>query len=446
MRGRWIGVCLLLLAAVDAQHAQAQDLTLTATAGLDGVSRPGRWTPIRVSVENRGTDVDGTLIVEWGTARLTQAVALPAPSRRDFELYIRSDDARDVIVVRLESSGRVVRTTEVAVRLAGTDERITACIGSPAPVAGEPLDCTLALSPAGLPRSWRGYDAVDRVEAGPAVLDVAGERQRALDLWRRMRQVEEAGNTAPASGGVPPPTAPTRRVRTTLAMYVLVVSGIGLVVRRRRGAVRSAVIAGVVIAGSAAAVATGRATPIMIRHATVLQQFDGAPDAILHSRAVVELPSHDEFAIRPSLADAALDGRLSREDALEQRFDVDGYPVLSGNFGLGAAKPFSLEASGNMRVLDVAREQGTTRVVNASAHALRECEFPSGFSVRTLESFPPGAHVEAAEPITGNDPIVACRFSGLPLDFVDTSRPVVTDGTSIAVYHLIPDGPGDDPR
>ena len=447
MRGRWIGACLLV-AALDAQYAGAQDLTLTATAGLDGVGRPGRWAPVRVTVENQGADVNGALVIEWGTTRLTHAVALPAPSRRDFELYIRSDDARDVIGVRLESSGRVVKTTEAPVRLAGNDERLTACVGSPVSPSGEPVDCSLALSPAGLPRSWRGYDAVDRVEVSSASLDLAGEPRRALDLWRRVRQVEEAGNAAPASGLVPPPMAPARRVRSTLAMYVVAISGIGLLVRRRsrRGAVRYAVIAGAVMAGSAAALATGWSAPVVIRHATLLEQFDGAAGGILRSRASLEFPADGEFAIRPSLADTALDARPTREEPLEQRFDVEGYPVVSGRFGLGATQPVAIEASGDMRVLDIAREQGMTRVVNASAHELRDCEFPPGFPVRTLESLPPGGYIETAAPISGSDPIVTCRFSGVPLDFIDTSRPVVTDGTTIAVYHLLPAGTSDDPR
>jgi hypothetical protein len=439
VRGGRIGACLLLLAALSAPHAAAQDLTLTATAGLDGLGRPRRWAPVHVTVDNRGTDVSGTLVVEWGTTRLTQAVAVPAPSRRDFELYIRSDDARDVIVVRLESSGRVVSTTEVPVRLAGIDERLTACVGSPSSTGSESVECSLALSPAALPRSWRGYDAVDRVEVGPGSLDVAGERRNALELWRRVRQVEDAGNAAPASGLVPPATVPADRVRTTLALYVVAISGIGFgVIRRRsrRGLLRYALIGGVVIAGSAAAMATGGSTPVTIRHATVVQQFDGAPGAILQSRPMAEFPASGDYAIRPSLSDTAFDSRRGREDPLEQQFDVEGYPLVSGRYGLGGTQAFSIEAAGDVRVLDVVREQGTTRVVNVSAYELRDCEFPSGFPERSLGSFPPGAHVETTQPITGSDPVVACRFSGVPLDFTETSRPVVTDGTTIAVYHL----------
>lgn len=448
MKGRWIGACLLCLTALPAQHAAAQDLTLIATAGLDGLGRPGRWAPVRVTIDNRATDVSGALVVEWGTTRVTRAVALPAPSRRDFELYVRTSDARDVIVVRLESSGRVVNAIEVPVRIAGTDERITACIGSPASATDERVECSLALSTAALPRSWRGYDAVDQVETGPLPFDLAEDQREALELWRVVRLVEDAGNAAPASGLIPLATVPALRVRSTLVIYVLAIGAIGLTVRRgsRRGAVRYAVTAGVVIAGSAAALATGRSTPVTVRHATVLQQFDGASGALVQSRAVVEFPSDGEFSIRPSLADGTIDRRRTGEDRLEQQFDLDGYPVVSGRFGLGATQAFSIEASGEVHVLDVAREQGMTRVANVSSHDLHDCEFPSGFSVRTRESLRPGAHVEAAEPITGSDPIVTCRFSGLPLDFVDADRPVVTDGTTTVVYHLPSAGATDDPR
>jgi hypothetical protein len=228
-------------------------------------------------------------------------------------------------------------------------------------------------------------------------------------------------------------------------MYVAALGCIGLIVRRRprRGVVRYLFIAAVVIAGSVAALAAGRSTPITIRHATVLQQFDGAAGGILQSRAMAEFPVNSDFAIRPSLMDTAFDLRPGRDVPLEQRFDADGYPVITGRFGLGGTQPFTIEASGDLQVFEVARVQGTTRVVNASAFELRGCEFPSGFSERTLESFPSGAQIEAAEPIAGADPMVACRFARLPLDFSDANRPVVTDGTTIAVYHL---QPADDPR
>jgi hypothetical protein len=438
VRGGRIGACLLLLAALGAPHAAAQDLTLTATAGLDGLGRPGRWAPVHVTVDNRGTDITGALVVEWGRTRLRHAVAVPSPSRRDFELYIRSNDARDVIVVRLESSGRVVGATEVPMRLAGFDERITACIGSSSS-AGTESACSVSLSPAALPRSWRGYDAVDRIEVATGALNFAGEPRHAVELWRRVRQIEDAGNTAPASGLVPPARSPADRVGTTLALYLAAISGIGFAAirrRSRRGVRRYALTAGVVLAGSAAAMAAGRFTPITIRHATVLQQFDGVPGAILQSRAMAEFPANGNFAIRPSLPDTAFDTRRGREDPLEQPFDADGYPLISGRYGLGSTQDFSIEAAGGVRVLDIVREQSSTRVVNVSRYELRDCEFPSGFPERVLGSFPPNAHVETAEPITGSDPIVACRFSGLPLDFSDPSRPVVTNGTTIAVYHL----------
>jgi hypothetical protein len=151
---------------------------------------------------------------------------------------------------------------------------------------------------------------------------------------------------------------------------------------------------------------------------------------------MAEFPASGNFAIRPSLPDTAFDTRRGREDPLEQPFDADGYPLVSGRYGLGSTQAFSIEAAGGVRVLDIVRAQGSTRVVNVSRYELRDCEFPSGFPERVLGSFPPNAHVETAEPITGSDPIVACRFSGLPLDFSDPSRPVVTNGTTIAVYHL----------
>src|SRR5437667_9546074 len=92
---------LLLLAGLVVRPAQADPtVTVKASAGLGGLCRPGRWTPVRVDVETRGEAAStgvaaGEIIVEWGDARVRRAITLASPSHKQVELYIRTADARD---------------------------------------------------------------------------------------------------------------------------------------------------------------------------------------------------------------------------------------------------------------------------------------------------------------------------------------------------------------
>src|SRR5260370_32827790 len=99
-------VLLLLLAAFGAGPAQAdQTVTLKAGAGLGGLCRPGRWTPVRVDVDAHGQASGevwaGEIVVEWGDAHIHRTISLASPSHKHFEVYIRTVDARHSMTVRL---------------------------------------------------------------------------------------------------------------------------------------------------------------------------------------------------------------------------------------------------------------------------------------------------------------------------------------------------------
>ena len=75
-------ILLLLLTAPAARAAAAdQTVTLKAGAGLGGLCRPGRWTPVRVDVDARGSSVSDVvatreIVVEWGDARVRRTISL----------------------------------------------------------------------------------------------------------------------------------------------------------------------------------------------------------------------------------------------------------------------------------------------------------------------------------------------------------------------------------
>src|SRR5262245_50135940 len=105
----------------------AGDLRLTADAGLGGISRPGRWTPVRVAIENAAGDVEGELVIEWGNTRLHRELTLVAPSRSNLELYVRTQDVRAAITVSVVSHETTVATVDTPIRMNG-DAPLVVCV------------------------------------------------------------------------------------------------------------------------------------------------------------------------------------------------------------------------------------------------------------------------------------------------------------------------------
>src|SRR6266542_1280502 len=75
----------LLLAT--ASTADAQGVSLQASAGLAGHVKPGRWTSVLVDVSSASRPISGELVVEWGPTRLQRTVTLSPGNARHFELY-----------------------------------------------------------------------------------------------------------------------------------------------------------------------------------------------------------------------------------------------------------------------------------------------------------------------------------------------------------------------
>ena len=173
--------------------AYAGTLTVTAQAGLGGLGRTGRWTPLHVSIDNTDRDVAGDIVVSWGDAVVRRAFTLGHPARTDVVLYIRSADVRDLVSVRLESNGTALQSVDVPIRLQPPDEDVTLCVG--ASNLTEPGGvCAATVTAAALPRSMWGYDAVDHLRWDGAAQDALdGEQRMALTRWMAKRALEDAG-------------------------------------------------------------------------------------------------------------------------------------------------------------------------------------------------------------------------------------------------------------
>src|SRR5688500_12060653 len=95
---------------------------LRAEAGLGGFARPGRWTPVRIELDNQARDLTADVVVEWGDTRLHRPIDLPAPSRTALELYVRTADARGSVVVRILANGETVASIDVPIRIVSEED------------------------------------------------------------------------------------------------------------------------------------------------------------------------------------------------------------------------------------------------------------------------------------------------------------------------------------
>lgn len=437
---RVIPFLVALMAGSPTESAGA--VTLTADAGLNGICRPGRWAPVRVTVENHDADFIGDLVVEWGHARVSRAVTIPSPSRRYFELYIRAGDVRDVMTVRLVSTAGALRVVEAPVRFAGADELVTACIDSM--MAPEPggADCTTTLKPDALPRSWRGYDMADRVVSSADAGVLQHDQRRALQLWRALRWAEDSGHWTQTTGAVPSPGRAFQHATLAISGYLLTIGLIGIAFHRYPLAPRTlypSVVAAILV-GAAGALASGRtgASPVVVHHASLVHQFADLSEAVFSMRAVAEYPAFDSFVLRAESADAAIDVLRPEQDPPEEQFDEDGYPVLRGLFGLGSTKAFSVEGISSFRVFDASSDGDVVRVTNASSSELHDCEFPRGFGVPGARTLRPGESLTGALSPDDADPVITCTLEGAPIDLSVLARSVVTNGTTSVTYHLVP--------
>ena len=453
-RGSWPAAVRLVLVAALALGAAPWPAagappTIEAEAGLGGVSRPGRWTPVRVVLQTTGDDIDGDLVVEWGESVVRRAVSLPAPSSKEFDVYIRASDPSGSMLIRFQpAAGSDAASVELPVSAARMDDTVTVCVTS-APASLLPPECTAILPPSRLPRSARGYDAADRVvwPSGEAV-PLPADQAQALRQWETMRGLEGAGgfDPAPSLPSVLPGIARQSRAPAPLmlgaALYVgaLVVIAAWLRTQRARVPAASAALALLVVMATAAAAAAGRTGPasaLVVHHVSKVQQMAGADAALVSMRAAAVFPSFNAFNLRASVTDGSL--RLDVEGSRrEETFDDDGYPVLSGSYGLGARQVFSMEAVADVRPFEVSRQDGTVHIENTSGLELRDCRFADSTLDRP-STLGPGARVEVAALEPPQLALVTCTTPESLVTFVSEGHSVITRGATTISLFLAPD-------
>ena len=438
---------LLALPVSGAALAPAAAATVTAEAGLGGMSRPSRWTPVRVSIDAADADITGEIVLDWGSARARRTITLSARAHKQFELYIRTPDVREVIVVRLVSDGRDLASVEAPIRVARPEDALTLCVAA-ANAWPTSHGCSTTQSAAHLPHSWRGYDAVDDVVWPVSAQPLERDQQIALAQWKAIRALEDPG-ISPSAAALQTPSAlgaPARRALGGIVAYVLAIAtaGFALTRVRARSLTLYPALGLLVVAGSAAALAAGRAGPgagVRIQQSVVAQQLSDTGSALIFLRGVAEFPSFGAFELRARDIDGAIATSQAGDRSL--RYDEDGAPTMpSGIVGLGTRRAFELEAVAQFQALVASAEGRTVRVSNRSRHTLDECRFPDGFSKEQVGSLAPGQTVEAEDRAAGNDASFTCSLSAPIVDFTVTNGDVHGEGTAIVMLQLPSGGSG----
>lgn len=179
--------------------AGAALLDLDVTVGFAGTFRLGRWTPVSVTVRNRGRDRSAEVQVQvragnalrdtlHTTVRLQQ-VDLPRDSRKRLHFTVPLESLSEPLLVRVVADGRELARREVDLRRAFSDARLLLVLSRDANLDllndsdGRSLRVLYPL-PEALPHQWQGYQGVDALLVhGVSLQRLEVPQYRALELW-----------------------------------------------------------------------------------------------------------------------------------------------------------------------------------------------------------------------------------------------------------------------
>ena len=439
----WCLVAATLLALPVAAAARP-NVTMEAAAGVGGIVKAARWASLRVGIASAERAFHGELHVSWGDRELRRAVSLPSPGQRQFELYVRTSDPRGAIRVRLIAADQVVETIDVPVRIVAATEAVTLWVVSrDGAVPHGP--CAATASADRLPRSPRGYEAIDAIVWPGGGIDLSADQRAALTQWQRFRALEQSGDL----GLAPQPKRPmfrrglsgpvAQQVAAAGLLYAAALMLAGIATSRRRVGIASTAlwVAGVTVTATGAAHAIGRAAVgrhVVVHHDSVLNQIPGTGASVLSTRGVVEFPAFADFVIELPVSDGNIDAGPSNGRAAE-RIGDDGRPFVSGRYGLGARLAYTAEAVVDRQPLSVTTSGDTTTVANRSGTILQHCRFADGFTKTEIGRMDPGAVVAARQVSEVLGPMFTCDASDALVPLAAPGRALEMRGTTtIAVY------------
>ncbi len=121
MKRVWITTitCLITLLFIFPTIVRAEGLTMEAEVGFDGNYLLGYWTPIRVQLENSGSNLEGSIEVRVKTGResslvYSTPVSLPNTSEKEYIIYARMNEVeRSLNIDLIDGKGKHVKTLKV---------------------------------------------------------------------------------------------------------------------------------------------------------------------------------------------------------------------------------------------------------------------------------------------------------------------------------------------
>jgi hypothetical protein len=394
----WLPLVVLTLAA-----QPAPGLTVEAAVGFDGSYKVGRWTVVRVDIDNRGAAIDGELAVEWGSRHTRQAVSLASPSRQHVDLLVRGPAGAGPLTVTLSSNGAPLWSRSLTPRALDDETRLTlvvAGVAGDATQAGQQAGEAIAsVTPDVLPAAWRAYDAVDRILGiGPSDSRLDAAQLEAIARWRARSAGNEASPemTASLAGRVTRITlAPASGLLGVLGAYLAALTVI-LAARRRFVGARAA-HGTVVCFALAFALATGLSAVRLhggsprSREFAVIEQVD-SQHALLVASGRVAVPARSRYQLQGPQPDIWLESAESPDDTPEpaRRQDLTGAARLE--MAMLAGQIFDFTAEGFVAPLATV-QTGREALLwsNVSSSDLRHCLFASGGSIHPLGDLAAGA-------------------------------------------------------
>ena len=170
---------LLVLGCAASPATAANAVDIAATLGFTDNFRPGRWTPLIVTVTNQGRDLSGELEVQIrGGGELREksfvtshrrTLELQRAARKTVQFTVFPQSLSDPIVIRVHSGGREIARSELDLRSRYTaDERLVLVLSRDANLdyLNDRSDNGVRVlypHPELMPTHWRGYDAVAAV-------------------------------------------------------------------------------------------------------------------------------------------------------------------------------------------------------------------------------------------------------------------------------------------
>lgn len=439
----WIATAAAIaLLCVPARVAAAGPLTVHASAGLGGVAKPGRWTPISIEIDNAGGQIATDIVVSWGDATLRRQVAFASSAKRRFTVYMRTLEPAGAVRVRLADAGDA--SADAAVQVLPHDAVVTLCIAGLASVIDAAERCSITLAPDQLPVSARAFEVVDQVLVADDVRLGAGARST-LAQWRSLRALENAGDLGLTPQVTRPmltrglPARSTQPIGALAALYVATLLVLGVAGTHRVLSPSSVwlVLAVLITAGGTAAMTIGRvgsSARLTIHHSSLMQQVPGTGASLVTLRGVAEFPAARHFALRVPVDDAMLEASAASGRAAQYQ-DAGGFPLLDGGFGLGARQAFLVEATVDAQWLAVEGDDRVVRISNRSTVPMRDCAFAPGMSTTEIGDLPPGATVTAQRIGDLAGPLFGCVADLSPISLTESAHDLDLTGTTrIVVY------------